>query len=59
MVAVDANKEMSKLAYLRLLSIVYQAARKHSTYTLNCDSAIVTLVYELQMKRTQEALRER
>jgi hypothetical protein len=50
---------MSKPNYLRLLSIVYEAARKHSYFELDCDSAIVSLVYGLQMKRTQEVLRER
>lgn len=50
---------MSKPNYIRLLNIVYASAIKHSCFALDCDSAIVTLVYRLPMKRTQEALRER
>lgn len=50
---------MSKPNYIRLLNIVYGSAIKHSCFKLDCDTAIVSLVYGLQMKRTQEALRER
>ncbi|KAI7894857.1 uncharacterized protein EV154DRAFT_599678 [Mucor mucedo] len=57
--SVDANKEMSKPNYIRLLNIVYASAIEHSYFTLGCDSPIVKLVYGLPMKRTQEALRER
>jgi hypothetical protein len=50
---------MSKPGYLRLLGILYSSAIKFSFYELDCDSDLVTLVYNLQMKRTQEALREK
>lgn len=50
---------MSKPNYIRLLNIIYASAIEHSYFTLDCDSAIVKLVYGLPMKRTQEALRER
>ncbi|RCH86084.1 hypothetical protein CU098_001180, partial [Rhizopus stolonifer] len=57
--SVDASHEMSKPAYLSLLNIVYTAARKYDYFELDCDDTLVSLVYGLQMKRTQEALRER
>lgn len=50
---------MSKPAYLRLLAIVYQVAREFSYFNLSCDQITVSSVYKFQMKRTQEALRER
>lgn len=57
--AVDSNKEMSKPYHIRLLSVVYEAARKFSYFNLDCNDAVVSLVYGLPMKRTQDALRER
>lgn len=57
--SVDANKEMSKPNYIRLLSIVYECAIAHSYFNLDCDNNLVSSVYGFQMKRTQEALRER
>jgi hypothetical protein len=50
---------MSKPGYLCLLGILYDAAIKFSFDQLDCDNNLVTLVYGLQMKRSQEALRER
>ncbi|KAI8359079.1 hypothetical protein EDC96DRAFT_545587 [Choanephora cucurbitarum] len=55
----DANHEMSKPAYLTLLSTLYIAAKQFDYFELDCDDVLVSLVYQLQMKRTQEALRER
>lgn len=57
--SVDSNKEMSKPYHIRLLSIVYESARRFSYFNLDCNDAIVSLVYGLPMKRTQDALRER
>lgn len=59
LLAVDSNKEMSKPYHIRLLSIVYESARRFSYFNLECNDAIVSLVYGLPMKRTQDALRER
>ncbi|KAI8390273.1 hypothetical protein BD560DRAFT_362076 [Blakeslea trispora] len=55
----DANHEMSKPAYLTVLNILYIAARQFECFELDCDDTLVSLVYKFQMKRTQEALRER
>ncbi|KAI9478551.1 MAG: hypothetical protein EXX96DRAFT_571334 [Benjaminiella poitrasii] len=56
----DATHEMLKATYLRLLGTVYEAARQ-SKYVglLACDSTVTDLVVRLQMKRTQEALRNK
>ncbi|KAG1051318.1 hypothetical protein G6F43_006464 [Rhizopus delemar] len=57
--AVNANKEMSKPFHIRLLNIIYQAAADLSYFGLDYNDAIVSLIYGLQMKRTQEAIQER
>jgi hypothetical protein len=46
---------MGKLGYIRLLEIVYDAARNHQYFELDCDDELVSLVYNSQIKRTQEA----
>jgi hypothetical protein len=50
---------MSKPSYIGLLRIVYKAATVFNITQFDCDGTLVTLVYDLPMKRTQEALRER
>ncbi|CEP13385.1 hypothetical protein [Parasitella parasitica] len=55
----NVNHEMSKPSYISLLKIVYKAARVHGITEFDCNDIIISLVYSLPMKRTQEALRER
>lgn len=50
---------MSKPTYISVLRIVYKAATLFGITDFDCNDALVTLVYGLPMKRTQEALRER
>ncbi|KAI7902965.1 uncharacterized protein BX663DRAFT_551827 [Cokeromyces recurvatus] len=57
---IDPNHEMLKATYLHLLSIVYEVARQPEYIgLLACDSTITDMVVGLQMKRTQEALRNK
>ncbi|CAO3620518.1 unnamed protein product [Mucor fragilis] len=56
---LNVNHEMSKPTYISVLRIVYKAATLFGITDFDCNDALVTLVYGLPMKRTQEALRER
>jgi hypothetical protein len=56
---VNANKEMSKPFHIRLLNVIYQAAADLSYFGLDYNDTTVSLIYGLQMKRTQEAIQER
>lgn len=57
--ALNVNHEMSKPTYISVLRIVYKAATLFDMTGFDCNDALVSLVYGLPMKRTQEALRER
>jgi len=50
---------MSKPTYISVLRTAYKAATMFDITDFDCNDALVTLVYGLPMKRTQEALRER
>ena len=56
---MNANKEMSKPFHIRLLNVIYQAAVDLSYFGLDYNDTTVSLIYGLQMKRTQEAIQER
>lgn len=56
---LNVNHEMSKPTYVSVLRTVYKAATLFDMADFDCNDALVTLVYSLPMKRTQEALRER
>ncbi|EPB84910.1 hypothetical protein HMPREF1544_08345 [Mucor circinelloides 1006PhL] len=56
---LNVNHEMSKPTYISVLRTAYKAATMFDITDFDCNDALVTLVYGLPMKRTQEALRER
>ncbi|KAF7728535.1 Tar (HIV-1) RNA binding protein 1 [Apophysomyces ossiformis] len=53
------NKELSKPNHVRLLGIIYNAAAKYSVSNLSIDSSVTSLLCNLQIRRTPEALRSK
>ncbi|KAI8138427.1 hypothetical protein BJV82DRAFT_631498 [Fennellomyces sp. T-0311] len=51
-----ANQEMSREGHLRMLDAVYAAAIKHSYLKLSCDESTGALLYQVQTRKTPEAL---
>ncbi|KAI8384828.1 uncharacterized protein BYT42DRAFT_563768 [Radiomyces spectabilis] len=54
-----ANKELSKPNHIRLLRVVYDAARNATYFELPCDQGIISFVTGVQMKRLPELHRTR
>ncbi|KAI9494149.1 hypothetical protein BDB00DRAFT_928434 [Zychaea mexicana] len=54
----DANQEMAREGHLRLLAVVYEAARRHSYLELSYDQPTADLLCQVQTKKTHEALQQ-
>ncbi|CAO3698396.1 unnamed protein product [Rhizopus stolonifer] len=57
--SVDSNCEMSKPFHIRLINVIYQVSADLNNFGLDYDDSMISLVHGLQMKRTQDAIRER
>lgn len=57
--SVNSNCEMSKPFHIRLINVIYQVSADLNHFGLDYDDSMISLVHGLQMKRTQDAIRER
>lgn len=57
--APAANKELAKAGYMRLINVLFDAAFAHSLFVLDCDDKIATLLNDVQLRKTAEAVQIR
>ncbi|KAI9323060.1 hypothetical protein BX666DRAFT_2016546 [Dichotomocladium elegans] len=54
-----ANREMTKVAHVQLLGVLYDACMENQALILDCDDKIANLLCAAQLRKTPEALQVR